>query len=127
MLAHPGWASANSWTYAGTSFVSAGATSDVTAVAFDVDSSQGQALSRGTMQYSLDHGQTWTSYTAPVDAPGSFMPVAGTLWDSFCWGIEPWDTNKVEAALKKRGLNPVADHSGDDRPAVNAATGEVLE
>ena len=26
----------------------------------------------------------------------------------------PWDTNKVEAALKARGLNPVADHSGDD-------------
>ena len=38
----------------------------------------------------------------------------GALWDGFCWGIEPWDTNKVEAALKARGLNPVADHSGDD-------------
>ena len=32
---------------------------------------------------------------------------------NFAWGIEPWDTNKVEAELKKRGLNPVADHSGD--------------
>ena len=38
----------------------------------------------------------------------------GALWDGFAWGIEPWDTNKVEAALKARGLNPVADHSGDD-------------
>jgi catechol 2,3-dioxygenase-like lactoylglutathione lyase family enzyme len=38
----------------------------------------------------------------------------GALWDSFCWGIDKWDTNKVEAALKARGLNPVADHSGDD-------------
>ena len=38
----------------------------------------------------------------------------GALWDSFCWGIEPWDTNKVKAALEARGLNPVADHSGDD-------------
>jgi catechol 2,3-dioxygenase-like lactoylglutathione lyase family enzyme len=38
----------------------------------------------------------------------------GTVWDGFCWGIEPWDTNKVEAALKARGLNPVADHKGDD-------------
>jgi catechol 2,3-dioxygenase-like lactoylglutathione lyase family enzyme len=38
----------------------------------------------------------------------------GTTWDGFCWGIEPWDTAKVEAALKSRGLNPVADHSGDD-------------
>ncbi len=33
---------------------------------------------------------------------------------NFCWGIDPWDTNKVEAALKARGLNPVADHAGSD-------------
>jgi catechol 2,3-dioxygenase-like lactoylglutathione lyase family enzyme len=39
---------------------------------------------------------------------------AGALWDGFCWGIAPWDTNKVEAALKDRGLSPVADHSGND-------------
>jgi catechol 2,3-dioxygenase-like lactoylglutathione lyase family enzyme len=32
------------------------------------------------------------------------------VWDSFCWGIEPWDAKKVEAELKKRGLNPVADN-----------------
>src|SRR5207237_575747 len=36
------------------------------------------------------------------------------IWDNFCWGIEPWDTKKVEAALKDRGLNPVADHRGKD-------------
>jgi catechol 2,3-dioxygenase-like lactoylglutathione lyase family enzyme len=36
------------------------------------------------------------------------------IWDSFCWGIAPWDTNKVEAELKKRGLNPIADHGGKD-------------
>ncbi len=34
------------------------------------------------------------------------------IWDSFCWGIEPWDTKKVEAELKKRGLDPIADHDG---------------
>jgi predicted enzyme related to lactoylglutathione lyase len=34
-------------------------------------------------------------------------------WDGYCWGIEPWDTATVEAELKKRGLNPVADHAGD--------------
>jgi len=34
--------------------------------------------------------------------------------DSFCWGIEPWDAKKVEAELKKRGLNPVADNDGKD-------------
>ena len=32
---------------------------------------------------------------------------------NFCWGIEPWNTAKVEAELKKRGLNPVAEHAGD--------------
>jgi len=34
-------------------------------------------------------------------------------FDGFCWGIEPWDTKTVEAELKKRGLDPVADHRGD--------------
>ncbi|MEO6222703.1 MAG: glyoxalase [Vicinamibacterales bacterium] len=34
--------------------------------------------------------------------------------DSFCWGIEPWDAKKVEAELRKRGLNPVADNDGKD-------------
>jgi catechol 2,3-dioxygenase-like lactoylglutathione lyase family enzyme len=36
------------------------------------------------------------------------------VFDSFCWGIEPWDTRKVEAELKTRGLNPIADHQGND-------------
>ena len=37
---------------------------------------------------------------------------ARAVWDSFCWGIDNWDKNTVEAELKKRGLNPVADHNG---------------
>jgi catechol 2,3-dioxygenase-like lactoylglutathione lyase family enzyme len=36
------------------------------------------------------------------------------VFDNFCWGIEPWDAKKVEAELKKRGLNPVADNRGKD-------------
>jgi hypothetical protein len=32
------------------------------------------------------------------------------IWDSFCWGIEPWDAKKIEAELRKRGLNPIADN-----------------
>jgi catechol 2,3-dioxygenase-like lactoylglutathione lyase family enzyme len=39
---------------------------------------------------------------------------ARVIVDGFCWGIEPWDTKKVEAELTKRGLNPVADHNGKD-------------
>lgn len=52
---------------------------------------------------------------APVGGGGSGprSPVHA-VWDSFCWGIEPWDTRKVESELKKRGLNPVAAHEGKD-------------
>ena len=35
-------------------------------------------------------------------------------FDSVCFGIEPWDAKKVEADLKKRGLNPVAENRGKD-------------
>jgi catechol 2,3-dioxygenase-like lactoylglutathione lyase family enzyme len=35
------------------------------------------------------------------------------LFDSFCWGIEPWDARSVEAELRKRGLTPVADNDGE--------------
>jgi catechol 2,3-dioxygenase-like lactoylglutathione lyase family enzyme len=33
------------------------------------------------------------------------------VWDSFCWGIDQWDKNKVEAELRKRGLNPIYEMS----------------
>ena len=36
------------------------------------------------------------------------------VFDSFCWGIEPWDAKQVEAELRKRGLTPVADNDGKD-------------
>ena len=32
------------------------------------------------------------------------------VFDSFCWGIAPWNAKTVEAELKKRGLTPVADN-----------------
>ena len=32
------------------------------------------------------------------------------IWDSFCWGIDPWDAKNVEAELRKRGLDPVAEN-----------------
>ncbi|HEV2984399.1 MAG TPA: VOC family protein [Vicinamibacterales bacterium] len=35
-------------------------------------------------------------------------------FDSFCWGIEPWDARKVEAELRQRGLTPIADNQGKD-------------
>jgi catechol 2,3-dioxygenase-like lactoylglutathione lyase family enzyme len=45
---------------------------------------------------------------------GSARTPVHVVWDSFCWGITPWDTKKVEAELKRRGLDPVADHDGKD-------------
>ncbi|MFI5233555.1 MAG: VOC family protein, partial [Gemmatimonadales bacterium] len=51
------------------------------------------------------------SHMAACDTPKvQTIAGAGALWDGFAWGISPWDTKKVEAALKDRGLNPVADH-----------------
>jgi catechol 2,3-dioxygenase-like lactoylglutathione lyase family enzyme len=44
---------------------------------------------------------------------GNRAPVRA-VWDSFAWGIDPWDAKKVEAELRKRGLNPVADNDGKD-------------
>lgn len=34
------------------------------------------------------------------------------IWDSFAWVIAPWNAKTVEAELKKRGLDPVADNNG---------------
>lgn len=52
------------------------------------------------------------SNMAPCTTPRmELIQGAGALWDGFTWGINNWDTNKVEAALKDRGLNPVADHN----------------
>ncbi|MBU6365999.1 MAG: VOC family protein [Gemmatimonadetes bacterium] len=50
-----------------------------------------------------------TDTSARGRAMGARAP-RNVTWDSFCWVIEPWDTKKVEAALRERGLSPVADH-----------------
>jgi catechol 2,3-dioxygenase-like lactoylglutathione lyase family enzyme len=47
------------------------------------------------------------------DGRGGPRAPRNAVFDSFCWGIEPWDAKKVEAELKKRGLTPVADNHGD--------------
>ena len=53
--------------------------------------------------------------TAITDAGlGTNRPKVQAVYDGFAWGIEPWDTDAVKAALEKRGLNPTADHHGSD-------------
>jgi catechol 2,3-dioxygenase-like lactoylglutathione lyase family enzyme len=58
-------------------------------------------------------GPARTDNMAACDIPRADIrvPNSGVLWDGFTWGISNWDTKKVEAALKERGLNPVADHN----------------
>lgn len=34
------------------------------------------------------------------------------IWDSFAWVVSPWNAKTIEAELKKRGLDPVADNHG---------------
>jgi catechol 2,3-dioxygenase-like lactoylglutathione lyase family enzyme len=67
-------------------------------------------------------------FQAPPPAPAADTPPAGrgggrggapraprlAAFDSFCWGIEPWDAKQVEAELRKRGLTPIADNQGKD-------------
>src|SRR5262245_28062993 len=45
---------------------------------------------------------------------GGPRPPRNAVFDGFCWGIDPWDAKSVEAALRKRGLAPVADNHRKD-------------
>jgi hypothetical protein len=56
-------------------------------------------------------------YPACTTTPMERVPNSGASWDGFAWGITPWDTKKVEAALKERGLNPEPAHRGNDYQA----------
>jgi catechol 2,3-dioxygenase-like lactoylglutathione lyase family enzyme len=51
------------------------------------------------------------SFDAPGGGGGRGGPVRAVV-ESFCFGIEPWNARTVEAALRKRGLNPVAENDG---------------
>src|SRR5207248_1327226 len=70
------------------------------------------ALAVPAMSLAQGRGQDSTGRGGRAGGRGGRPRTAGST--NFAWGIEPWDTNKVEAELKKRGLNPVADHRGSD-------------
>ena len=73
-------------------------------------------------------------YQAPPPPPAAAPPAGGdpaaagrggggrgggraprnAAFDSYCWGIEPWNAKTVEAELRKRGLNPIAENIGKD-------------
>jgi catechol 2,3-dioxygenase-like lactoylglutathione lyase family enzyme len=72
----------------------------------DIGDNSGNIIIRG--------GLTAPPPAAITDAGlGVSRPPVQAVFDGFAWGIAPWDTNKVQAELEKRGLNPVADHHGD--------------
>jgi catechol 2,3-dioxygenase-like lactoylglutathione lyase family enzyme len=73
----------------------------------DIGENSGGILIRG--------GMTGPPPAAITDAGlGVNRPQINAVFDGFAWGIEPWDTDKVKAALEARGLKPVADHAGSD-------------
>jgi len=73
----------------------------------DIGENSGGIIIRG--------GLTATPPAALTDAGlGVNRPTIRAIYDGFAWGIEPWDANKVEAELVKRGLKPVADHHGSE-------------
>jgi predicted enzyme related to lactoylglutathione lyase len=79
------------------------------------DSAGGRGGRAGGDSTGRGGGAGGPSRTPPCDTPrAAGVAGGGATWDGFCWGIAPWDTKKVEAALKARGLDPVADHHGDD-------------
>lgn len=73
-------ATSYTWSYAGTSLPAGSSTSSVTQVAFDASSLLNQQTARGDLQYSLDAGKTWVTYTLPVDGQGAYVAAGGTLW-----------------------------------------------
>lgn len=53
------------------------------------------------------------SAPAVAGAQGNRPPVTGVI-NHISWGVEPWDTDGVKAALEKRGLEPRPDMVGAD-------------
>ncbi|HEY4130058.1 MAG TPA: VOC family protein [Gemmatimonadaceae bacterium] len=63
----------------------------------------------------LRNGLTAAPPAAITDAGlGVTRPPVEAVFDGFAWGIAPWDEKRVKAELERRGLNPVADHHGDE-------------
>jgi catechol 2,3-dioxygenase-like lactoylglutathione lyase family enzyme len=73
----------------------------------DIGENSGGIIIRG--------GLTTPPPAAITDAGlGVTRPPVRAVFDGFAWGIAPWDEKKVEAELRKRGLDPVADHHGSE-------------
>lgn len=49
----------------------------------------------------------------PQPSPPGRPPLTGVI-NHVSWGVQPWNTEAVEAELKRRGLTPRPDMQGDD-------------
>lgn len=67
------------WNFANASVQTAGGASAITSVSFFLDSSASQQMARGSFQYSVDGGHSWSNYNLPTDSEGTWMP-ANTVW-----------------------------------------------
>jgi catechol 2,3-dioxygenase-like lactoylglutathione lyase family enzyme len=58
-------------------------------------------------------GAAATTAANAQQGQGARPPITGVI-NHISWGIQPWDTDKVESELKKRGLNPRPHMVGDN-------------
>ena len=69
----------------------------------------GDIIIRNNRQPAATNGGAAKSDPSQSDRP----PVTGVI-NHVSWGVEPWNTEKVEAELKRRGLSPRPDMQGSD-------------
>jgi catechol 2,3-dioxygenase-like lactoylglutathione lyase family enzyme len=86
---------------------------DGTQIVMDIGDDVGSVIIRGGYQAPPAPPVDSAVAAAAVAAGrGGARPPRNVVWDSFCWGIDQWDAKTVEAELRKRGLNPIADNDG---------------
>ncbi|MGE5099548.1 MAG: hypothetical protein ACM3SX_06140, partial [Deltaproteobacteria bacterium] len=83
---------------------------DGTKIVMDIGDDVGSVIIRGGYQAPPPPPAPPVTDSAAAGRGGRGGPRAprNVVWDSFCWGIDDWDAKKVEAELRKRGLNPIA-------------------
>jgi len=87
---------------------------DGTKIVMDIGDDVGSVIIRGGYQAPPPPPAppVTDSAAAGRGGRGGARAPRNVVWDSFCWGIDQWDAKKVEAELRKRGLNPIAENDG---------------
>src|SRR5512143_2054313 len=85
---------------------------DGTKIVMDIGDDVGSVIIRGGYQAPPPPPTPPVADSATGRGRGGQRAPRNAVWDSFCWGIDQWDAKKVEAELRKRGLNPIADNDG---------------